>query len=112
LERVLSAEHLGECLEILVEVLALASVALIWVPAFKMSRSLRMARDMGELARRTHSRNVARVAGELGDDARRAPTEFSATDHALLKSGFICAATSSALKLFVLIPAAHHWITL
>ncbi len=108
----MTGEHLSECLEILVEMLALASVGLLWIPAYKVSRLLRTAKDMSELARTTSSRNVAQVANDLSADARRAPTEFSATDHALLKAGFLCAALSSAIKLLILIPASHHWISL
>lgn len=112
MERVLIWEYLAECLEILAEVLALGSVGLVWIPAFKASRSLRTADDMSNLARTTSSRNVAQIAHELSADARRAPTEFSATDHTLLKAGLISGALSSIIKLFVLIPASHQWISL
>ncbi|CAE6818791.1 hypothetical protein R69746_05957 [Paraburkholderia aspalathi] len=94
--------------EYLAEVLTLASVLLIWWPAFKVSRALLAARDMATLARRTSSSTIARLAGDLEADARAAPTEFNATDYRMLLVGFAFGALSSAIKLFYLIPASHH----
>ena len=108
----MTREYLADCFEILAEVFALGSIGLAWIPAFKVSRSLRTADDMDVLARTTSSRNIAQVARELSADARRAPIEFSATDHALLKAGLISGALSSAIKLFILIPASRDWISL
>ncbi|WP_081080225.1 hypothetical protein [Burkholderia cepacia] len=89
------------------EVLTLASVLLIWWPAFKVSRALLAARDLAALGRRTSSPTIARLARELEASARSVPSEFSATDYWMLISGFACGALSSLVKLFYLIPASH-----
>ncbi|NRO99271.1 hypothetical protein GWC77_25615 [Paraburkholderia sp. NMBU_R16] len=90
-----------------VEVLTLASVLLIWWPAFKVSRALLAARELAALARRTHSATIARLAGELEADAKAVPSEFNATDYWMLLVGFACGALASLIKLFYLIPASH-----
>lgn len=90
-----------------VEVLTLASVLLIWWPAFKVSRALLAARDLAALARRTRSTTIARLAGDLEADAKAVPSEFNATDYWMLLVGFACGALASLIKLFYLIPASH-----
>ncbi|MCG5078786.1 hypothetical protein [Paraburkholderia tagetis] len=99
---------IDHCLDYVTEALVLASVLLIWWPAFKVSRALLVARDMAALAKRTSSSNIAQLAGEVEADARAVPTEFDRTDYRMLLSGFVCGALASLIKLFYLIPASHH----
>jgi hypothetical protein len=106
-ERVLTSTQWLHDVEYGVEVLTLASVMLIWWPAFKVSRALLAARDLAALARRTSSTTIARLAGDLEAEAKAAPTEFNATDYWMLLVGFACGALASLIKLFYLIPASH-----
>jgi hypothetical protein len=108
MERVLTGEQWYHCTEYAAEVLVLASVLLIWWPAFKVSRALLTARDMGHLAARTSSPKIAALAGDLKADAEASTLKWNAVDYWMLLSGFICGAVSSLLKLFYLIPAAPH----
>lgn len=105
---VLSSELCLRVVEYGAEVLTLASVLLIWWPAFKVSRALLTARDMARLAGRTSSSRIRELATGLAADAKAEPTEFNATDYWMLLVGFGCGALSSAIKLFYLIPASHH----
>lgn len=104
----MSADQWIEGVEYAAELLTLASVMLIWWPAFKVSRTLLAARNMTDLAKRTSAPTIARLAGNLAADAKDASAEFNATDYRMLLAGFACGALSSAIKLFYLIPVSHH----
>ncbi|MGI4813332.1 MAG: hypothetical protein ACRYG5_17000 [Janthinobacterium lividum] len=108
----MNGDMLEGVLEFAVEILALASVVLIWAPAFKISSALRDARDLAELALKTSSKDLAEVAAGAAEEAGRAPVEFSKRDDSRLRWGLLAAGAASAIKILVLIPAAHRWITL
>jgi hypothetical protein len=93
--------------EYLSEALALASVILIWVPAFKATRILRFVSSMEarqDESRAARTRTFVVLYGELADDARASLQKWSRLDHWMLLSGILCAAASSVVKLFYLLP--------
>lgn len=108
MERILTPRDWYDLVEYTAEVLVLASVALIWWPAYKVSRTLLVARDMNALAASTSSKKLAGFAEQIAESAKETPFEWSAADYWMLRAGFACAALSSLLKLFYLIPASHH----
>jgi hypothetical protein len=73
---------------------------------------LRDARDLAEIALKTSSKDLAEVADGAAQAARRVPVEFSEDDAWRLRWGLIAAGAATGIKILVLIPVAHHWITL
>lgn len=82
------SETLLHGLDYVVEGLTLASVGLIWWPAYKVSRLLRTAKKMDDLRDSTEAENAKRIAAMIGAAARKAPGEFNGRDYQMLWWGF------------------------
>lgn len=86
------------------EVLVLLSVTMIWWPAFKVSRALLVADELGSLATRSGSMTIRTIAGQLKSAAEASTLKWNALDYYLLLGGFMFGVLSSLVKLLYLLP--------
>ncbi|MDR5813298.1 hypothetical protein QCE62_06795 [Caballeronia sp. LZ033] len=91
----------------LAESLVLASLALIWFPAFKAVKLLRASKKLADLVDQLKSPALAGMSETAAREAKEASKEFDRADFAMLAVGFLCGAASSVMKLFWLIPSSH-----
>ena len=97
----------AHALDYLVEALNLLSIILIWIPAFKVARTLKTMNVLARVATAS-SGELGGLAARLKQDIERTLTEFSPGDLRMLLGGILLAVSVSLVRLLVLIPMSHQ----
>ena len=95
----------SHALEYVAEGLSLLSVVLIWIPAYKVTRSLRLAQSMQATAKEDKG-DLGVLAEKLKTDIERSLSAFNRADYYMLLGGFALAVVSSLIKLIWVIGAS------
>lgn len=97
---------LAHALDYLVEALNLVSIVLIWIPAFKVARTLKTMNALAKVATANNG-ELGELATHLKQDIARTLTEFSPGDLRMLLGGILMTLLMSLIKIFSLIPISH-----